>query len=185
MIKRELAKDPALANEDWSRFLPQFKKRNVQRKKPAKITDKSKKVYTVRNPLYRRLGASMSDIQPAVPSCPREIQAGPANREWRVLLHQASEGTCCPRGARKKEEGEAKGEAGGTRERLRPPHGSGRPGEVEEAQARRRDQGRVQSSEGGEEEEEREGGVYYGRVRRLVLVSSVPAICHSCIFQLF
>lgn len=47
MIKRELAKDPALANEDWSRFLPQFKKRNVQRKKPAKITDKSKKVYTV------------------------------------------------------------------------------------------------------------------------------------------
>jgi hypothetical protein len=47
MIKRELQKDPALANEDWSRFLPQFKKRNVQRKKPAKITDKSKKVYTV------------------------------------------------------------------------------------------------------------------------------------------
>jgi len=46
MIKRELAKDPALANEDWSRFLPQFKKRNVQRKKPAKVTDKSKKVYT-------------------------------------------------------------------------------------------------------------------------------------------
>ena len=47
MIKRELQKDPALANEDWSRFLPQFKKRNVQRKKPAKINDKSKKVYTV------------------------------------------------------------------------------------------------------------------------------------------
>lgn len=46
MIKRELAKDPELAHEDWSRFLPQFKKRNVQRKKPAKITDKSKKVYT-------------------------------------------------------------------------------------------------------------------------------------------
>ncbi|KAI5788371.1 hypothetical protein EDC01DRAFT_659847 [Geopyxis carbonaria] len=46
MIKRELAKDPELVNEDWSRFLPQFKKRNVQRKKPAKITDKSKKVYT-------------------------------------------------------------------------------------------------------------------------------------------
>lgn len=47
MIKRELQKDPALVNEDWSRFLPQFKKRNVQRKKPAKINDKSKKVYTV------------------------------------------------------------------------------------------------------------------------------------------
>lgn len=46
MIKRELQKDPELINEDWSRFLPQFKKRNVQRKKPAKINDKSKKVYT-------------------------------------------------------------------------------------------------------------------------------------------
>jgi ribosomal RNA assembly protein len=33
MIKRELAQNPDLANEDWTRFLPQFKKRNVQRKK--------------------------------------------------------------------------------------------------------------------------------------------------------
>lgn len=33
MIKQELSKNPALANEDWSRFLPSFKKRNVARKK--------------------------------------------------------------------------------------------------------------------------------------------------------
>ncbi|AQZ18889.1 KRR1 (YCL059C) [Zygosaccharomyces parabailii] len=45
MIKRELSKRPELANEDWSRFLPMFKKRNVARKKPKNIK-KEKKIYT-------------------------------------------------------------------------------------------------------------------------------------------
>ena len=44
MIKRELAKDPALARENWDRFLPKFHKTNVPRRKPAKR--KEKKVYT-------------------------------------------------------------------------------------------------------------------------------------------
>lgn len=44
MIKRELAKDPKLAEENWERFLPQFHKKNVQRKAPAKVS--SKKSYT-------------------------------------------------------------------------------------------------------------------------------------------
>ena len=43
MIKRELAKDPALKNENWDRFLPQFKPKNVKRKK-VKAT--KKKEYT-------------------------------------------------------------------------------------------------------------------------------------------
>lgn len=45
MIQRELAKDPALATEDWSRFLPKFEKKNVQRRKPHKI-NKNKGPYT-------------------------------------------------------------------------------------------------------------------------------------------
>ena len=45
MIQRELAKDPALQNEDWSRFLPKFEKKNVQRRKPHKV-NKKKSAYT-------------------------------------------------------------------------------------------------------------------------------------------
>ncbi|XP_027061818.2 KRR1 small subunit processome component-like [Coffea arabica] len=43
MLKCELAKDPALANENWDRFLPTFKKKNVKQKK---VKSKEKKPYT-------------------------------------------------------------------------------------------------------------------------------------------
>ncbi|KAI5651285.1 hypothetical protein M9H77_37290 [Catharanthus roseus] len=43
LMKRELAKDPTLANENWDRFLPTFKKKNVKQKK---VKSKEKKPYT-------------------------------------------------------------------------------------------------------------------------------------------
>lgn len=43
MVRRDLANNPALANENWDRFLPQFKKKNVKSKK---VNIKKKKPYT-------------------------------------------------------------------------------------------------------------------------------------------
>ncbi|CAG2170923.1 unnamed protein product [Oppiella nova] len=47
MIKRELAKDPELKNQNWDRFIPHYKSKNLsKRKKPKVIRNKSRKEYT-------------------------------------------------------------------------------------------------------------------------------------------
>lgn len=45
MIKRELAKDPKLKNENWERFLPKFVNKNISKRKQPK-NKKEKKAYT-------------------------------------------------------------------------------------------------------------------------------------------
>lgn len=53
MIKRELAKDPELKEENWNRFLPKFKKKNPKKKKSTIKEERKKrqKQYTPFPPL--------------------------------------------------------------------------------------------------------------------------------------
>ncbi|KAH8691403.1 putative rRNA assembly protein Mis3 [Talaromyces proteolyticus] len=69
MIKRELAKDPNMAGQSWDRFLPNFKKRTLSKRRvPHKLTDKSKKIYTP-FPLRKKRARSTRNWNLANTSC--------------------------------------------------------------------------------------------------------------------
>ena len=81
MIKRELAKDPNLATENWDRFLPHFKRRTLsKRRKPFKITDKSKKTYTP-FPLRKRRAKLISKSRAGSSFWRSRQKSGPRSRK--------------------------------------------------------------------------------------------------------
>jgi ribosomal RNA assembly protein len=63
MIKRELAKDPDLKNENWDRFLPKFKKKNIKRKAPKEDKPEKKKKEKEKSPFPPAQTPSKIDMQ--------------------------------------------------------------------------------------------------------------------------
>ncbi|KAL3965450.1 hypothetical protein ACCO45_002454 [Purpureocillium lilacinum] len=98
MIKRELAKDPELANESWDRFLPNFRRKTLSKRRvPHKVTDKAKKVYTPFPPA------------PEKSKVDKQIESG------EYFPRQGGQGA----GGAERAQGEAEGEEGGEAARAR------------------------------------------------------------------
>ena len=89
MIRRELAKDPALASENWERFLPKFKHKNVQRRKPtaeavAKAAEKG--AYTPFPPVNHQMPSKVRASCPPPPTHPPTLLAYRSRRPLQVDL---------------------------------------------------------------------------------------------------
>ncbi|RMX71989.1 hypothetical protein D0869_15073 [Hortaea werneckii] len=108
MIKRELAKDPELKHENWDRFLPHFKKRNLSKRyKPRNVTDKSKKVYTPFPPAQEK---SKEDLQ--IESGEYFLSAQAKERAAKERREEAMRGKMEERKRKREEAFEAPREAG-------------------------------------------------------------------------
>ncbi|GAB1728767.1 hypothetical protein NU195Hw_g474t1 [Hortaea werneckii] len=108
MIKRELAKDPELKHENWDRFLPHFKKRNLSKRyKPRNVTDKSKKTYTPFPPAQEK---SKEDLQ--IESGEYFLSAQAKERAAKERREEAMRGKMEERKRKREEAFEAPREAG-------------------------------------------------------------------------
>eukprot|EP00930_Biecheleria_cincta_P069805 TRINITY_DN57501_c0_g1_i1.p1 TRINITY_DN57501_c0_g1~~TRINITY_DN57501_c0_g1_i1.p1 ORF type:complete len:385 (-),score=105.37 TRINITY_DN57501_c0_g1_i1:22-1176(-) len=85
MIRRELEKDPELKEENWDRFLPHFKNRNVQRKKQKakKVKKKSKDVFPPQ-PTPRKEDLQMESGEYFLDEKEKEARQRVAKREAQV-----------------------------------------------------------------------------------------------------
>lgn len=84
MIRRELEKDPELKDENWDRFLPHFKNRNVQRKKlKAKKKKKSKEVFPPQ-PMPRKEDLQMESGEYFLDEKERQLRQQIARRDAQV-----------------------------------------------------------------------------------------------------
>lgn len=61
MIKRELKKNPKLKNEDWHRFMPVLKVKNVQTKKPKNLDKKKEYTPFPPEPMERKVDKQLAE----------------------------------------------------------------------------------------------------------------------------
>jgi len=129
MIKRELAKDPKLATENWDRFLPKFKKTNPKKKPKEKLKEKEKKEYTPFPP------PQQPRWEPTPSRCGLRLfsntslllwvqQTGSPARERWVLAHRSREEKAKVKGKSTQEVGSKDEEKRGTGKVLRPTQGA-------------------------------------------------------------
>lgn len=106
MIQRELAKDPALANESWDRFLPEFRAKAQPKQKKPTIVKKSKSLFPAL-PQPRKIDLELESGEHFI-KLEQEKQQHRANKSARKAdaAHEEGDEDETPRETRKRERAE-------------------------------------------------------------------------------